>query len=147
MHFLDLTDTQKRDLNWFNMILEAHGWHDPEEIEKRIVAGENLCPEGKRMITHTSTSLEVEFHAPLNMITLQIKDIITFEQIRFYFFYDEKIERILEWLASVSDRINLESYIECLKEVFGKCEMILIELAKDEIYEVKPPDTAVSNAS
>lgn len=147
MHFLDLTDTQKRDLNWFNMILEAHGWHDPDGTESRIEAGEDLCPEGKRMITHDTTSLSVEFHAPLNMITLQIKDIITFEQIRFYFFYDDQVERILEWLTAVSKQLNLETYIECLKEVFGKCEMILIELGKDEIYEVKPPDTAVSKAS
>lgn len=147
MHFLDLTDIQKRDLNWFNMILEAHGWHDPDETESRIEAGEDLSPEGKRMINYEATSLEVEFHAPLNMLTLRIKDIITSEQIRFYFFYDEKVERILEWLVAVSERLNLESYIECLKEVFGKCEMILIELAKDEIYEVKPPKTAVNSTS
>jgi hypothetical protein len=146
MHLVDLNDTQTRDLNLFNLILEAHGWDDLEETEKRIEAGENLCPEGKRTINYSSTKLEAEFHAPLNMITVQIRDIVDHEQIRFYFFYDEKVERILEWLVAVSEKLNMESYIECLKEVFGKCEMILLELGKDEIYEVKPPDTAVRSS-
>ncbi len=145
MHFFDLNETQVRDLNLFNLILEAHGWHDSDETEKRILAGENQCPEGKQTIVHGTSCLEAQFHAPLNMITLQIKDIIDHDRIRFYFFYDEKVERILEWLAAVSERLNMDSYIECLKEVFGKCEMILLELAKDEIYEVKPPEETVGS--
>lgn len=145
MHKTDLTQNQERDLNIFNLILECNDWVDLDDCELRLERGEQVSPEGRRLLCNGKAILEAQFHAPLNMITLQITDLQTFEKVRLHFMYDEQPERLLEWLAEGGLTLQLDNYPEWLKEVNGRCEMILLELAHDEIYEVKPPSPATVN--
>lgn len=139
MRKAELTPTQLRDVNIFNLILDYHGWADFENTEKRFDANELVNPEGYRVTHHHHTTLEVRYHAPVNMISLKINDINLDDEVQFHFLFDDRPERILEWMVEVSDSLNLETYPELLKEADGKCEMILLEVSDTEIYEVKPP--------
>ncbi|RMG23364.1 MAG: hypothetical protein D6730_14600 [Bacteroidetes bacterium] len=139
MRKAELTELQLRDLNVFNLILECHGWIDQQGIEKKLDAGELVNPEGIRVKSGKNAILQARFHAPVNMISLRITDLYLDEKVQFHFLYDEKPERILEWMTEISDDLSLETYPELLKQANGKCEMILLEVSDTEIYEVKPP--------
>lgn len=139
MRKADLTATQLRDLNLFNLILECDGWVDQYETEKRLDAGELVNPEGSRAAHGEGTILQARFHAPVNMISLRITDLSREDKVQFHFLFDNRPERILEWLIEIRDELNLDSYPDLLKEANGRCEMILLEVSETEIYEVKPP--------
>ncbi len=143
MYKSDLTHTQLKDLGLFNLILECDGWADTEEHEKRLDLGENVKPEGMRVTSNGQAMLEAQFHAPLNMISLRITDVNKADKILFHFMYDNHPERILEWLVDQRPQLCLETYPEAFMGLDGKCEMILLEIAHDEIYEVKPPKSAL----
>lgn len=142
MRKAELTKTQLRDLQIFNLILESNGWMDQEEVEQRLDAGELVNPEGVRIINGRHAVLQARFHAPVNMISLRITDVFLEEKVQFHFLYDERPERILEWMIAISDALSLDNYPELLKQADGKCEMILLEVSDTEIYEVKPPTNA-----
>ncbi|MEM7368251.1 MAG: hypothetical protein AAF587_06580 [Bacteroidota bacterium] len=135
----DLSTVQLRDLNVFNLLLEHHGWSDDENLEFRLDSGEKVTPEGFRAINHGGIGLEARYHAPVNMISLKIIDQLYEDKVQFHFLFDDRPERILEWIADISGQLSLESYPELLKQADGKCEMILLEVSDTEIYEVKPP--------
>jgi hypothetical protein len=139
MRKADLTATQLRDVNMFNLILECDNWVDQFDTEKKLDAGELVNPEGLRATHQNGVSLIARFHAPVNMISLRIKDLYQEDEVQFHFLFDNRPERILEWLAEVKNDLNLETYPELLKEADGRCEMILLEVSDTEIYEVKPP--------
>lgn len=102
-------------------------------------SGLNVNPEGYRVISGDNTILQAKFHAPVNMISLSITDLYLEEKVQFHFLFDNSPERILEWLVSISDQLNMDTYPDLLKHADGKCEMILLEVSDSEIYEVKPP--------
>lgn len=135
----DLSKEQLRDLNVFNLILEHHGWTDDEELEALLDAGEVVTPEGYRATSQRGVLLEARYHAPVNMISLQISDQLGGENVQFHFLFDNKPERILEWITQIYEDLTLDTYPEILKQADGKCEMILLEVSDTEIYEVKPP--------
>ena len=135
----DLNATQLRDINVFNLILDCDGWVDQGETEKRFDAGEQVNPEGLRVIVRNNTRIQARFHAPVNMISLRITDIYRNENVQFHFLFDNRPERILEWLTSAKNELTLETYPDKLKDANGCCEMILLEVSDTEIYEVKPP--------
>lgn len=139
MRKADLTATQLRDLSLFNLILDCDGWMDQLDTEKRFDAGELVNPEGLRVAHGQGITLLARFHAPVNMISLRITDIHKDERVQFHFLFDNRPERILEWLVEVKTKITLETYPALLKEADGRCEMILLEVSETEIYEVKPP--------
>ncbi|MEL6673442.1 MAG: hypothetical protein AAFR61_14655 [Bacteroidota bacterium] len=139
MRKAELTTSQLRDLNVFNLLLEQHNWIDVEDTEKRLDQGEVVNPEGFREIYNQNVSLQARFHAPVNMISLRITDTQLEERVQFHFLFDNRPERILEWIVSICDELSLDSYPELLKLANGKCEMILLEVSDTEIYEVKPP--------
>ncbi len=139
MRKAELTKTQLRDLNVFNLILEYQGWADQQEIEKRLDAGELVNPEGIRVKSGQNAMLQARFHAPVNMISLRITDLSSDEKVQFHFLYDDRPERILEWISEIGDQLSLDTYPDLLKQADDKCEMILLEVSDTEIYEVKPP--------
>ncbi|MEL7340242.1 MAG: hypothetical protein AAGM67_07135 [Bacteroidota bacterium] len=139
MRKADLTETQLRDVNLFNLILECDGWNDQYDTEKRLDAGELVNPEGVRVTYGEGTVLQARYHAPVNMISLRITDLNRDDKVQFHFLFDNRPERILEWLVEVKGELNFDTYPEMLKEADGKCEMILLEVSETEIYEVKPP--------
>ena len=139
MRKVEMTKPQLRDLNIFNLILESNGWVDQDDIEKRLDNGETVNPEGLRMISGQSAILQARFHAPVNMISLRITDLLIDERVQFHFLYDDRPERILEWIVSVTDQLSMDTYPDLLKTANGRCEMILLEVSDTEIYEVKPP--------
>jgi hypothetical protein len=143
MRYIDLTEDQQRDLNIFNLILEYHDWVDLDECERRMDHGDSVSPEGRRLLCNGDAILDAQFHAPLNMISLQITDLQSFEKVRFHFMFDEKPERLLEWLAEACQTLSFETYPEWLKGTEGKCEMILLDLGKNELYELKPPTSTI----
>ncbi len=135
----ELTEHQLRDLRVFNLILDYNGWADQNNTEKKMDSGLNVNPEGYRVISGDNTILQAKFHAPVNMISLSITDLYLEEKVQFHFLFDNSPERILEWLVSISDQLNMDTYPDLLKHADGKCEMILLEVSDSEIYEVKPP--------
>ncbi|MEZ4776061.1 MAG: hypothetical protein R3D00_22990 [Bacteroidia bacterium] len=142
MRKAELTPTQLRDLNIFNLILESNGWADYDDTERRFDANQMTNPEGYRIVHHQNTTLEARFHSPVNMISLRISDVFLEDEVQFHFLFDEKPERILEWMVQVNNDLSLDTYPELLKRADGKCEMILLEVSDTEIYEVKPPASA-----
>lgn len=142
MRKAELTPTQLRDLSVFNLLLDHHGWVDQFDTEKRLDAGEMVNPEGLRETYGAQITIQARFHAPVNMISLRITDSYTDEKVQFHFLFDDKPERILEWMVEVCGELNMDSYPELLKLADGKCEMILLEVSDTEIYEVKPPTKA-----
>ena len=142
MRKTELSPTQIRDLSVFNLLLEHHGWVDHMDTEKRLDAGEMVNPEGLRETYGSQLVLQARFHAPVNMISLRITDTLLDDKVQFHFLFDDRPERILEWMVSVCDELNLDTYPELLKKAEGKCEMILLEVSDTEIYEVKPPASA-----
>lgn len=142
MRKAELTSTQLRDLRVFNLILDHNDWIDLNDTEKKMDMGENVNPEGLRETYSAHVVLQARFHAPVNMISLRIMDTKFDERVQFHFLFDDRPERILEWMVEVSDELNLETYPEMLKLADGKCEMILLEVSDTEIYEVKPPTKA-----
>ncbi|MEM6264332.1 MAG: hypothetical protein AAGI38_17595 [Bacteroidota bacterium] len=135
----DLTSQQIRDLNIFNLLLECDGWVDDEDVENRLDQGEDVNPEGVRNCANGKARLLARYHAPVSMISLRISDLLSKEKVQFHFLFDDRPERILEWLVQHSDELSMENYPEVLKEANGRCEMILLEVSESEIYEVKPP--------
>ncbi|MEO0473899.1 MAG: hypothetical protein AAF206_30095, partial [Bacteroidota bacterium] len=67
----DLSPTQLRDLNVFNLVLECEGWADYKETEVRFDAGEMVNPEGFRVMHGPQAVLYARYHAPVNMISLR----------------------------------------------------------------------------
>lgn len=142
MQKCELNPQQQRDLNVFNLILEHRGWTDTQETELRLDLGESVNPEGYRVLHTKQAVLQARFHAPVNMISLRILDFQYEDKVQFHFLFDEKPERILEWMAQVGEELSIANYPELLKMANGKCEMILLEVSESEIYEVKPPTNA-----
>jgi hypothetical protein len=138
MRKVELTPTQLRDLNVFNLIFDLHHWEDGEETEMRMDHGEAVNPEGLRVTNCRNILLEARFHAPVNMISLRLTDLFLEDCVQFHFLYDNQPERIVEWLIQHAEELSLESYPDLLKEADAHCEMILLEVSDTEIYEVKP---------
>jgi len=133
-----MNPSQLRDLQVFNLLLEHHGWEDPGQTEQRLEQGEDLKPEGARVIRNHSLTLLCRFHAPVNMISLSLIDLLSREKVQFHFLYTEEPERILEWIVGVSDNLDLDNYSQIVKKSQVDCDMILLEISESEIYEVKP---------
>lgn len=138
----DLTSTQLKRLSRFHLIMEAYGWEDPQDTESRLEAGEDLNPEGYRVFQRKGLHLEALFHAPVDMLSLRMSDLNRKERIQFHFLFDHKPEPIIEWVVSVAEELDIDTYPELLQAANGKCEMILLEVSDTEIYEVKPPTQA-----
>lgn len=138
----DLTSSQLKRLNLFHLIMEAYGWDDPQDTEDRLEAGEDLNPEGYRVHRRPGLLLEALFHAPVDMLSLRLVDLNHRERVQFHFLFDHHPERIIEWIVTVADKMNITTYPDLLQEANGKCEMILLEVSDTEIYEVKPPAQA-----
>ncbi|MEM7659269.1 MAG: hypothetical protein AAF399_24320 [Bacteroidota bacterium] len=133
-----LSNTQLRDVNVFNLLLEYNGWDDCEDTEYRLDSGEHITPEGCRTYTKSGVILESKFHAPVNMISLAIIDAMADETVQFHFLFEDRPERILEWITEIQADLTLQNYPELLKTTKDRCEMILLEVSETEIYEVKP---------
>lgn len=133
----ELTKSQLQHLNVFNLILEHHGWDDPSNTEQRLDQGENVKPEGSRSRKNSSLTLLARFHAPINMISLSLIDLMSRENVQFHFLFTEKPELILEWIVQVANQIDLENYSELVKKSKVNCDMILLEISESEIYEVR----------
>ncbi|WNJ20404.1 hypothetical protein [Pontibacter sp. G13] len=142
MRLHELSDQQKRDLDVFHLLLEFHGWDDPENTEHRLSTGQDVTPEGYRSLLLTSTRLEARFHAPVNMISISLTDLKSEDRIKIHFLFDKQPERVLEWIAEMTVHMNLNNYQDQLKGANGTCEMILLEVSDTEIYEVKPAKKA-----
>ena len=136
---LELSKTQLRDLNIFNLLLESDGWEDHDGHEQQMDAGEEVHPEGKRTIFNGKSWLEACFHAPINMISLKISEYLSSEAVQFHFFFDSHPERLLEWLIQFRPKLSLDSYPSFLKNATLQCEMTLMEISGSGFYEVKPP--------
>jgi hypothetical protein len=134
----ELNPTQARDWQLFNLILEGYGWDDPEHTEWRMEHGEVCTPEGHRTLSQNGVCLEARYHAPVNMISLRVSEPNSQENIQLHFLYDNRPERILEWMVQQQAGMDLESYQDLLKSAQKQCEMILLEKSDMEIYEVKP---------
>ncbi|RMG58786.1 MAG: hypothetical protein D6722_23165 [Bacteroidetes bacterium] len=138
----ELSQTQLRDLNVFNLLLEYNGWVDERDTEKRMDAGESMNPEGMRAFYGPRQYLQMRFHAPINMMSLFLEDQQQDETIQVHFLFDSQPERILEWMIQVANDFSLDTYPDLLREADGRCEMILLEVSETEIYEVKPSTKA-----
>lgn len=136
----ELDNSQLGHLNFFNLILEAHGWEDTMEIEKRLDQGESISPEGIRTYWHEQTRLEAQFHAPVYMVSLSIADKAFAKQIHIFFFYDNEPIKILEWIAEVKDRLTPTTYAPLLKyfkENFQQAgDTILLTDSPSKVYEL-----------
>jgi hypothetical protein len=137
-----LSKTQLRDLNIFHLILECYGWDDKGDTESLLENGMNVVPEGIRSARRRFSDLEAHFHAPLQMISLHIKDRQTNEKVLLHFFFDDAPERILEWLVEVDQRLSIDGYPDLLKRVRGRAEMVLLQFSETEMYEIKLPAAA-----
>lgn len=134
----ELTPTQARDWRLFNLILETYGWDDFDDTEWKMDQGEICTPEGYRSRRNGCSVLEVRYHAPVNMISLRVTDNSSQDNIQLHFLYDDRPERILEWIVAQQEQLDLDSYSDLLKHAQQQCEMILLEKSDMEIYEVKP---------
>lgn len=139
LHNQASTKKTVNDLDLFYLILEAYGWESPSKREEDSYLESYNRPEAILLYSTREAILEACFHQPLNMISVKIRDIYKKNHILFHFMYDDKPERILEWLAAQSDNLSFETYPKLLKKAAGKCEMILLELADNQMYEVIPP--------
>ena len=138
----ELSKAQERGLNLFNLLLEHKRWDDSWGVEVDMDHGENGNPEGYRCLSRAGLLMEAKFHAPVNMISLSITDVMLEEQVQFHFLFDDRPERILEWIADKGETLNMDNYTELLQTTEGKCEMVLLEVSETEIYEMKPPAQA-----
>jgi len=134
----EFNPTQARDWRLFNLILETYGWDDFDDTEWRMDQGEICTPEGYRSRRNGYSILEVRYHAPVNMISLRVTDTSSQDNIQLHFLYDDRPERILEWIVAQQEHLDLDSYSSLLKNAQQQCEMILLEKSDMEIYEVKP---------
>lgn len=126
------------DIDLFHLILEAYCWDELKYSEAEAsVYGSKA--EATYIYSTKSARFEAKFHQPLNMISLHLQDIFRKQGIQFHFMYSEKPELILEWIAQEASNITLENYPTVLKKAAGKCEMILLELDNNKMYEVIPP--------
>lgn len=132
--------TTIKDIELFHLILEAYHW---DEVKTETHADKNLYnnqPEAAYSYATRHTKMVVKFHEPLNMISLSVADVRNAKQtLQLHFMYDERPERILEWIATVSNELTIENYPQLLKQAKGKCELMLLELANNKMYEVIPP--------
>ncbi|MBX7242136.1 MAG: hypothetical protein K1X92_10340 [Bacteroidia bacterium] len=126
---------QLKDIDYVQLILEAYGW---AESSNGLSSVENQAEAGYYTMTE-NTKLIVSFHEPLNLISLQMDEINSGNSVKLHFMYDNKPQRILEWIVSVHKEINMLNYAALLKTAIGKCEMMLLELKNKKIYEVIPP--------
>ncbi|MDX1906488.1 MAG: hypothetical protein SF053_05580 [Bacteroidia bacterium] len=133
-----MSASQTRDLALFNLLLEYYEWEDGQDTEKRLDEGEHVNPEGLRTYRQGGLQMTARFHAPVSMISLQVVDTDTQERVQFHFLFDQ-VEHVLEWIGAHAPVITLDNYPELLLSAGSGCEMILLEVAANEIYEVKPP--------
>jgi len=138
MHKRDMSATQQRDWQVFNLILECFGWEDVDGTEARLDSGEFVKPEGLRARREGHISLEAKLHSPVNMISLRITDTASDDNVQIHFLYTQRPERILEWVVEQGPSLSLDTYHDLIKGVSAMCEMILLEKSDMEIYEVKP---------
>ena len=135
-----LQTTPIKDIELFHLILEAYHW---DEVKTDTSTDANLYsnrPEATYNYATRNTQMVVKFHEPLNMISLWVADVRNPKQtLQLHFMYDEQPQRILEWIAAISDELTLDNYPILLKKARGKCEMMLLELANNKMYEVIPP--------
>ncbi len=135
----DLNRDQLYHLSLFNLILECHGWEDVADTELRFDQGELVAPEGNRSFANGNSILEARFHSPINMVTLRVYNNERSQFVTFHFLFDNRPERILEWIAAEGNLLDIENYRNKLKHTEGLCEMTLLEISQSEIYEVRPP--------
>lgn len=125
-----------KDIDYFSLILEAYGWDEKKGHTQMKLATQ---PEASYTFATATTHLEAKFHEPLNMISLCIRDIARQQNVQFHFMYHEQPQVILEWIAKVSPELSIDNYPIVLKGAAGKCEMILLEMEGNKMYEVIPP--------
>lgn len=125
------------DIELFHLILEAYGWN--EQYNRNRIPYEAKA-EAIYSFHTKQAILEVKFHQPLNMISLHLENLYRTQGVQFHFMYSEKPELILEWITQEADKLTFENYPTVLKRAAGKCEMILLELGNNKIYEVIPPN-------
>ena len=134
----EMTAFQLRDWSVFHLILEAHGWEDLEETERRLDRGELMKPEAMRSCWMGHLWLTARYHAPVNMISLQLADLQADEKVQGHFLYDGKPDRILEWIVSKAKGLVIRDFEQQVTCAQPHCEMILLEKSDLEIYEVRP---------
>lgn len=136
----ELNNLQTGHLNLFNLILECNGWEDPLKVEDRLDKGECINPEGIRSYWNEMAKLEAQFHAPVYMISLSISSPASSRNIHIFFFYEDKPQRILEWIAGIKDQLNLQTYAPLLKqfkqELQESGDTILLTDSPSKVYEL-----------
>ncbi|MFN0200832.1 MAG: hypothetical protein ACKVTZ_04900 [Bacteroidia bacterium] len=139
MHNHVSTPTRVTDIELFYLILECYGWECPSssDLEECNIRFNN--PEAILAFSSRKTILEIGFHEPLNLMSLRISDVFRKQSVLFHFMYNQQPEKLLEWFAAVSEELTLENYPELLKQASSKCEMILLEVNNQQMYEVIPP--------
>ena len=133
-----LTSSQLKDLNLFILILECHGWEDYLETEKQLNEGKDVNPESVFICREGSISLEVQFHAPVQMISLSISDHSLRQKVDLFFIYEQQPELILEWIVTVKGKVELNNYKELLHASSEICKTILVAESSAEHIELKP---------
>ncbi len=123
-----------RDIDYVQLIMEAYNW-----VEIGIEYRGSNPAEATYYNINNNVSLTLEFHQPLNLITLQIEGVHGANSLKLHFMFDNRPQRILEWIVSVQNDININNYTVLLKTAIGKCEMMLLELENKKIYEVVLP--------
>ncbi len=129
---------QMKDWNMFHLILEAWGWEDLEETERRFEEGEILKPEATRILRQRNQELEARYHAPVNMFSLKVTDFVQNEELTAHFLYEDLPERVLEWIVCSADQVVTENFEEIARSANVNCSMVLFERSNMEIYEIKP---------
>ncbi len=135
MRISDLTSNQLRNVKIFNLLLEYAGWEDIEEVEKRLMLGEALDSIGQRLMWTTGFVLEARMHAYLNCMMLDVLEVESGKQAEIQLFFQDKPDRILEWLMAEASSMNLQNYAQLLAAIAPACERILVE-AESLVYEI-----------
>lgn len=92
-----LAPRERFHLNLFNLLLEHHGWEDPQHIEWRLDHGQAVPVLGMRRLTCAHGYVEARFHAGIDMISLDIAGPECFH--RLHCAYGDAPQHLLEWLV------------------------------------------------
>lgn len=138
MKLTQLSETQVKQVNLFNLILECDGWVDEDSVEGRLQEGQDVSPEGKMSIRTDHVILESQLHIPVQMISLSITDRVLKHKVDIFFFYDENPEWVLEWMVSARDQLNLDNFQQLLERNLNICRTILLAETTAESIELKP---------
>ena len=136
-----LTKTQLKHLQHFHLILECDGWVDYLSVEEQFEAGKDMNPEGVMSIREESLILEVQFHVPVQMLSLSISDKRLRQKVDIFFLYDQQPETILEWIVQIRKELNIHTYRTLLNEHKDICKTIFLAESNAENVELKPHTT------